>query len=184
MTLLPIKISQKYEVAGEKTPWYTGTCIVSWHDLYPNRRKNIFIKTSTFCSYWHIWYKLLSHTKELWNDIVSHANKFISETATVLQRSQLELPISILQINTFRSGVDTLSSFFIFYSYCNLSKNISYFGNHLIMHTLNFISLIKETNERELHWKFSPRLILTHLKSRFIGSKLNLLAQVWKELLS
>lgn len=88
------------------------------------------------------------------------------------------MPISILQINTIWSGVDTLSSFLILYSYCNLSKNISYFGNHLIMHTLNFISLIKETNERELHWKFSPRLILTHLKSRFIGSKLNLLAQV------
>lgn len=66
----------------------------------------------------------------------------------------------------------------ILYSYCNLSKNIPYFGNHLIMHTLNFISLIKETNERELHWKFSPKLILKHLKSRFIGSKLNLLAQV------
>lgn len=53
-----------------------------------------------------------------------------------------------------------------------------YFGNHLIMHTLNFISLIKETNERELHWKFSPKLILKHLKSRFIGSKLTLLAQM------
>lgn len=84
------------------------------------------------------------------------------------------MPISILQINTIWSGVDTLSSFLILYSYCNLSKNIPYFGNHLIMHNLNFKSLITETNERELHWKFPP---LTDFKT-FEGLKLNLLAQV------
>lgn len=50
------------------------------------------------------------------------------------------------------------------------------------MQTLNFIPLIKETNERELHGGFSPKLILTHLKSRFIGAKLNLSAHTWEKL--
>lgn len=168
MTLLSIKISQKYEVAGEKKPWHTGTCIVSWHDLYPNRRKNIFIKTSTFCSYWHIWYKVLSHKRVMkW---------YCSTCKQIHLRNRHSITKESVRIANLYIADKHFSEW---------SGHIKpYFGNHLIMHTLNFISLIKETNERELHWKFSPKLILKHLKSRFIGSKLNLLAQVWKELLS
>lgn len=71
--------------------------------------------------------------------------------------------------------MDILSLFFILYFYCNLLKNILYFGNYFIMYILNFILLIKEINERELYWKFFFKLILKYLKSRFIGLKLNFL---------